>query len=124
MLLPRPNKFVIIALMAFEIEFYNARVEADITSLPKTLRARFFALADRIEQHGPNLGEPHTKAMGNGLFELRLKGAEGIARVFYCTVVNKRVFMLHCMIKKTQKAPRKELEIARERLKEVQNGNV
>ncbi|WP_250464054.1 MULTISPECIES: type II toxin-antitoxin system RelE/ParE family toxin [unclassified Caballeronia] len=110
--------------MAFRIDFYNDRVQRDIAALPKTLQARFFALADRIEQHGPNLGEPHTKAMGDGLFELRLKGAEGIARVFYCTVVDRRVFMLHCIAKKTKKTPGKELEIARERLKEVRNGNV
>jgi phage-related protein len=40
---------------------------------------------------GPNLGEPHTKAFGEGLFEMRLKDAEGIARVFFCTLVGKRI---------------------------------
>jgi phage-related protein len=70
---------------------------------------------------GPNLGEPHTKAMGGGLFELRLKGAEGIARVFYCTLIGKRIVMLHSFIKKSQRTPKQELEVAHCRLKEIKN---
>ncbi|AOI59226.1 hypothetical protein WI26_16165 [Burkholderia diffusa] len=108
----------------YEIHFFNARVETAVIALPTTLCARFFALADRMEQYGPNLGEPHTLSMGNGLYEMRLKGAEGIARVFYCAIVDRRIVMLHCFVKKTQKTPRKELKIARQRLKEVQDGNV
>jgi phage-related protein len=68
---------------------------------------------------GPTLGMPHTRAMGGGLFELRGKGQEGIARVFYGTAVAQRIVMLHVFIKKSQKTPRKELEIARGRLREV-----
>ncbi|WP_081055672.1 type II toxin-antitoxin system RelE/ParE family toxin [Burkholderia diffusa] len=62
-------------------------------------------------------------AIGRGA-EMRLKGAEGIARVFYCAIVDRRIVMLHCFVKKTQKTPRKEPKIARQRLKEVQDGNV
>ena len=71
----------------------------------------------------PNLGEPHTKPFGNGLFELRLKGAEGIARVFFCTVVGRRIVMLHSFVKKTNKTPLRELEIAESRLKEIKHAN-
>ncbi|HLQ26684.1 MAG TPA: type II toxin-antitoxin system RelE/ParE family toxin [Acidiferrobacterales bacterium] len=53
--------------------------------------------------------------MGDGLFELRLKAAEGIARVFYCTLIGRRIVMLHQFIKKSEKTPRKELEIAKRR---------
>ena len=74
-----------------------------------------------MEVFGPDLGMPHTRAMGGGLFELRLKAAEGIARVFYCTVVNRRIVMLHQFIKKSDKTPLKELEIARNRMKEVKD---
>jgi phage-related protein len=70
---------------------------------------------------GPNLGEPHTKAMGGGLFELRLKGAEGIARVFYCALIGKRIVMLHSFVKKSPRTPQQELEVARSRMKEVKN---
>ncbi|MET3552069.1 MULTISPECIES: type II toxin-antitoxin system RelE/ParE family toxin [Burkholderia] len=120
----RHNIFVTVLPNSYEIQFFNARVETGVVTLPTTLLARFFALADRMEQYGPNLGEPHTQSMGNGLYEMRLKGAEGIARVFYCAIVARRIVMLHCFVKKTQKTPRKELEIARRRLKEVQDGNV
>lgn len=54
-----------------------------------------------------------------GLFELRIKAAEGIARVFYCTVVDRRIVILHQFVKKSEKTPPKELEIARRRMKEV-----
>ena len=70
---------------------------------------------------GPNLGEPHTKAMGGGLFELRLKGAEGIARVFYCALIGKRIVMLHSFVKRSPRTPQQELEVARSRMKEVKN---
>lgn len=70
-------------------------------------------------EHGANLGEPHTQAMGSGLFELRLKSTEGIARVFYCNRIGKRIVMLHSFVKKTPKTPLKELRIAQTRIKEL-----
>ena len=57
--------------------------------------------------------------MSDGLFELRVKGKEGIARVFYCTLVGQRIIMLHGFIKKSQQTPPKELKLARQRLAEV-----
>jgi phage-related protein len=72
-------------------------------------------------EFGPNLGLPHTKAIKGGLFELRVKSKEGIARVFYCTILRNKIYMLHIFIKKSQKIPKKELKIAFSRLKEVKN---
>ena len=72
-----------------------------------------------MEVFGPDLGMPHTRAMGGGLFELRIKAAEGIARIFYCTVVNRRIVFLHQFVKKTDKTPAKELRIAQNRMKDV-----
>ncbi|WP_411859245.1 type II toxin-antitoxin system RelE/ParE family toxin [Burkholderia sp. BKH01] len=76
----------------------------------------------RIQATGKH--EHHTRPMGDGLYEMRLKGLEGIARVFYCAAVDRRIVMLHCFVKKTQKTPRKELEAARRRLKEIRYGNL
>jgi phage-related protein len=59
--------------------------------------------------------------MGSGLFELRPKGPEGIGRVFYCTQVGQMIVVLHSFVKKTQKTPNNELDIATRRLKEVKN---
>lgn len=72
---------------------------------------------------GPHLGEPHTKAFGRGLFELRLKGAEGIARVFFCTMLGQRIVMLHSFVKKSPKTPPRELAIAESRMKEFKHAN-
>jgi len=72
-------------------------------------------------EFGSNLGMPHTESIGNGLYELRIKSKEGIARVFYCTKVGKRIVMLHVFIKKSQKIPKKELALATKRMNEVLN---
>ena len=72
-----------------------------------------------IEEYGPMLGEPYTKSLGEGLFEIRAKGKEGVGRSFFCTLVGQEVVVLHSFIKKSQKIPKKEMKIARKRLKEV-----
>jgi len=110
--------------MKYSITFYNENVQAEIMGLPKTLAARFLTLADRMESSGPNLGEPHTQAFGDGLFELRLKGKEGIARVFYCTLVGQRIVMLHSFVKKTQKTPPKERRLAQSRMQEIKHADI
>ncbi|MEO5331646.1 MAG: type II toxin-antitoxin system RelE/ParE family toxin [Magnetococcus sp. YQC-5] len=73
--------------------------------------------------HGPNLGMPFTRAMGDGLFEIRVKGAEGIGRAFFCIVIGRKIVVLYAIIKKSEKTPTRDLETARERLKEVLNDN-
>ena len=107
--------------MAWNVTFYNERVEAEILALPTGLLARFLRYAERMETFGPDLGIPHTRAMGNGLFELRMKAAEGIGRVFYCTLIGRRIVFLHQFVKKTDKTPPKELKIARQRMKELKH---
>ena len=105
--------------MKWSIEYYSSNVEESILILPDGLLARYLHLTDLMMEFGPNLGMPHTKSIKEGLFELRIKSKEGIARVFYCTVINKKIFILHAFIKKSQKIPKKELKIAISRLKEV-----
>jgi phage-related protein len=107
--------------VSWNVTFHSRRVEDEILALSAGFVARFLKYAERMEIYGPDLGMPHTKAMGGGLFELRIKSAEGIARVFYCTVVDKRIVFLHQFVKKTDKTPAKELQIARRRLKEIIN---
>jgi hypothetical protein len=79
------------------------------------------SLSARMVIHGANLGEPHTKALGGGLFELHLKGVEGIARVFYCTLIDCEIMMLHSYVKKSQKIPINELRIAKNRMNGVKH---
>ena len=105
--------------MSWKIEYFNEKVSKAILRMPSGLLARYVHVTDLIMQFGPNLGMPHTRAMGNKLFEIRLKSREGISRVFYCTRTGQRIIMLHMFIKKSDKTPEKELSIARDRLKEV-----
>lgn len=67
------------------------------------------------------MGMPHTRALGNGLFEIRAKAEEGIGRAFFCTMVGRKIIILHSFIKKTDKTPKRELDIALTRQKEVIN---
>ncbi len=109
--------------MNWTITYYSESVQADILALPPGLLARYLRYADRMEIYGPDLGMPHTRAMGEGLFELRLKATEGIARVLYCTMIGKRIMILHQFTKKTKKTPLKELALARRRMKEVKDAD-
>ena len=109
--------------MDYTINYYSDTVQEQILELPDTLAARYIVLTRRMIALGPNIGEPHTKAFGDGLFELRLKGAEGIARVFFCTLVGKRIVMLHSFIKKSDRTPTREREVAETRIKEIKRAN-
>jgi len=105
--------------MNWEVTYYNEALQDEILAFPAGIQARYIHLTDRMCIYGANLGMPHTKAIKDGLFELRMKSKEGIGRVFYCTLVNKRIVMLHSFIKKAQKTPSNELKIATARMKEV-----
>lgn len=106
----------------YEIVYYSDKVQQEIRAFPSTLNARYSHYAKLMLEMGANLGEPHTKALGDGLFELRLKGQEGAARVFFCTQSGGKIVMLHSFMKKTQKTPRREKATAMRRLQEVKDG--
>lgn len=108
--------------MEYALEFYSESVRVEIFSWPDGIQASFTRIAERMVEYGPNLGMPYTRPFGDGLFEIRAKGKEGIGRAFFCTLVGRRVVILHSFIKKTEQTPAKELTTARQRLKEVQNG--
>ena len=78
-------------------------------------------LLEMIEEHGANLGPPHTEAMGDGLFEIRAKAKEGIGRSLFCYVHGQHVVILHAFVKKSQKTPRQALKLAQSRQREVQS---
>ncbi|MCX7140510.1 MAG: type II toxin-antitoxin system RelE/ParE family toxin [Proteobacteria bacterium] len=105
--------------MPFEIDYYHERVLAEIESWPVDILADYARLVELLSEHGPSLRLPHSRAIGDGLFELRPRGRAGIGRAFYCFLVGKRVNVLHAFIKKTPQTPDRELKLARKRMKEV-----
>lgn len=88
-------------------------------AFPAGILADLLHILEMIEALGPNLGKPNTAAMGDGLFEIRARGKEGIGRSLFAIVVNREVVILHSFVKKTQKTSKKELDIARKRLKDL-----
>jgi len=109
--------------MNWTITYFSESVQHEILAMPAGFLGRYLRYSDRMEVFGPDLGLPHTRAMGEGLFELRLKSAEGIARVFYSTMVDRKIVVLHQFIKKTVKTPPRELKTAKRRMREVKNAH-
>ena len=108
--------------MAFQIEYFHPRVLAEIESWPVDVLADYARLAELLSEHGPNLRLPHSRAFGDGLFELRPRGRSGIGRALDCFLLGKRIIVVHAFIKKSQETPDKALKLARKRVKELQHG--
>lgn len=107
--------------MKFEVEYYDQQLKDEITAWPADLYADYLRVVGLVEEFGPTLRLPHSRAMGDGLFELRPHGRSGIGRAFYCFLVGRRVVVIHAFIKKTQKTPEREIKIARKRANKVRN---
>ena len=107
--------------MNYEILFFATSVQALIEKWPTGIFASFVRITEQMVVSGPNLGMPYIKAMGDGLFEIRARGPEGIGRAFFCCMKGKRIVILHGFVKKTQATPIKELRLAKQRMKEVMN---
>lgn len=105
--------------MTWKITFYTTKVEQETLNFPPGILANFLRIVELIKVFGPSIGKPYIASMGGGLFEIRSKGKEGIGRSFYCMVKGKEIIILHSFIKKSQKTPKKELDIAKKRMKEV-----
>jgi len=105
--------------MSWQVTFFNEKVEQQTLKFPVGVLANLLHILELIEEFGPDLGKPHTAPMGKGLFEIRAKGKEGIGRSLFCTRKGKEIIILHSFVKKTQRTPRKELDLARKRMKEL-----
>ena len=105
--------------MPWEIQYYSETVRQDIVAWPVGIRAMYARITERMQVFGPHLGMPFTRPLGEGLFEVRARGKEGIGRAVFCTATGQTIMILHAFIKKTQKVPQRDLELARRRLREV-----
>ena len=101
----------------FEIEFYTLPdgkkpVEEFLDSLPAKMRIKAIDSLDLLEEYGNQLRMPYSKALNDGLFELRIQFSGDISRIFYFFFVGKRIIVTNGFIKKTQRTPHNELEKA------------
>jgi phage-related protein len=107
-------------VVPWRVEILCEAVAAELAALPEDMQARFVRLADRITSAGlQSLGRPHVKHLEGKLWEMRLAGRDGIARVLYVVAIGQRVVVVRVFVKKTQKTPRAEIELALQRAREI-----
>lgn len=108
--------------MTWTVETLNATVDEELEALPADMRARLVRISELIATAGlENVREPHIKHLEGPLWEMRMKGKDGISRAIYVTARQKRVVIVRVFIKKTEKTPRREIKIALTRATEVPN---
>ena len=106
--------------MSWTVGFVTATAEAEVAALPLDMQAHFARLTELFRNHGLTaMREPYAKHLTGKLWELRLKGRDGIARSIYVTASGQRVIVLRTFVKKTEKTPAHELKIAAARMKEI-----
>lgn len=101
----------------FDVDFYQLPngekpVEKFLNSLDRKMRAKALHSLSILEEFGNTLREPHSKSIGNDLFELRIKFASDITRIFYFFVVDNRIILTNGFVKKTMRTPKSEIELA------------
>lgn len=101
----------------FTIKMHDA-AKVEILELPSELKGQTIKLIEKLRNVG-QLKMPESRALKNGLFELRSSDRNNIARTIYVYQKSRTIFILHAFIKKTEKTPAKSLTIARNRLKEM-----
>jgi len=106
--------------LGWTVETLDGTVDGEVESLPEDMQARLARIAGLIEQNGlERVGEPHVKHIEGRLWEMRLRGRSGVARALYVTAAIQRVVIVRAFVKKTEKTPRREIDLAMARARSV-----
>jgi phage-related protein len=106
--------------MPWTVEFLDETVAAALSAMPADIRASFRRIVELIGAVGlERVREPYVRHLEGPVWEMRIKGRDGIARAAYVTAKGRRIVVVHVFAKKTQKTPRREIETALRRAKEV-----
>ena len=98
---------------SWQVEVLNETVRAEIEALPADIRARLTHILDMMVEVGPErMREPHVKHLKDKLWEMRMRGRDGIARALYVTARGRRIVILHAFVKKAQKTPPQAIRLA------------
>ena len=107
--------------MAWTVTVLNETVEEELDALPADMLAYFVRVVSLIEDFGlPYVGMPHVRHLQDKLWEMRLKGRNGISRALYITASGEQVVIVRVFVKKTQKTPAREIRLALERAREFE----
>ena len=112
----------------FDVEYYEKEdgtfpAEEFILSLDSKMQAKMFRELDLLETFGNQLREPHSKPLGDGIYEIRARVTSDITRVLYFFVVNKKIILTNGFVKKTQKTPDNEIALAKKYRKDYLERN-
>lgn len=107
--------------MTWKVTFFSEKVKDEALSFPDGILADFIHITEIIEEFGPSIGKPYTAPMGAGLFEIRARGKEGAGRALFCIEKGKELIILSSFVKKTQRTPRREIDKARKRMRELRS---
>lgn len=112
----------------FDVEYYEKEdgtfpAEEFILSLDAKMQAKMFRELELLETFGNELREPHSKPLGDGIYEIRAKVASDITRVLYFFVINKKIILTNGFVKKTQKTPESEITLAKKYRKDYLERN-
>lgn len=108
-------------MLNWTVEILNATVERELDALPPDMKARFQRIAALIEEFGiQRVGMPHVRHLQDKLWEMRMKGKDGISRALYVTATRRRVVVVRAFVKKTRKTPAREIELALKRASEIE----
>jgi phage-related protein len=106
--------------MAWTVGFLNDEVRSELEAMSREIVASFLRISRLIESEGlEKVREPYVKHLEGRVWEMRMKGRDGIARAAYVAASGRRVVVVRVFQKKTQKTPRHEIELALRRAKEV-----
>ncbi len=107
--------------MAWTVEVLDTVVEREIEALPQDMQAKLLRIVSMIEAQGlERMREPYVKHLEAKLWEMRMTGRDGISRAIYVTASGQRVVIVRAFVKKTQRTPRAEIELALKRAEELQ----
>jgi phage-related protein len=102
------------------VETLGSIVDDELAALPADMRAKFSRISDLIESMGlERVGFPNVRHLQGRLWEMRLRGRDGIARAIYVTAAGRRIVVVRVFVKKTEKTPARELKLALKRAEEV-----
>jgi phage-related protein len=102
----------------YEIVFYDSEdgkcpIQEFLDSLEPKMLAKTLRTIDLLENNGPQLREPYSKMLEDGIFELRTKQSSDITRVLYFFFAGRKVVLTNGFVKKSQKTPKIEKELAK-----------
>lgn len=106
--------------MPWVVELLDDNVRREMEALPADMKARFRRIVELIQGYGlEQVRDPYIKHLEGPLWEMRMKGRDGISRAIYVTAKGRRVVVVRVFVKKTPKTPRQEIDLALNRARKV-----